>query len=434
METTLNSNTIVSQPNAGLSNKNVSVRSNLNYTQISSELGFRLLGLKSYLNSKNHSFPDGNPENASSREWTNEVRLIRLTLLECANFVSQLSLVCQKSEDLQLTKTVSELKTLSSILRNYSILNETILRSARINFHEWSAWSKILQENIFKNDFVNQLIIDVTATSHFQLPTAFQEALINKPLPSSLLADFKQILPQFGKILRCLNLIGDLLEKDKPLQFAMLYLAAVKEQTHSILDFINLRLLRFTNEEDPMFGALDCAVFATSMEIKKVYNLELGEVSNIRQSPLLYAKMEAAHGLLRDSFQQTLVGFAQIIDPELDAYKLFPNFQTKLEQSMVLRNELWSAFQVVQKAEQNPENYPMTELHEHLKQFMKKALRYLMYKDWETMERFVEEVIRTNNKTDLVPILHRFGAYLETLFGQVNMRAVLANHPFEPNK
>jgi len=30
-----------------------------------------------------------------------------------------------------------------------------------------------------------------------------------------------------------------------------------------------------------------------------------------------------------------------------------------------------------------------------------------------------------------VPILHRFGAYLETLFGQVNMRTVLADHPFE---
>lgn len=433
MDTTLNSNIIVSQTPTSLSNTNLSARPSLSYTQISSELGFRLLGLKSYLNSKNHSFQDGNTESASSREWTNEVRLIRLTLLDCAKFISQLNLVCQKTDDLNLAKTASELRVLSSSLRNYAVLNEAILRSSPLSFHEWSAWSKVLQENIFQNDLVSRLIKDVTTTSHYQLPKAFQEALANKPLPASLLADFKQILPQFGKILRCLNLIGELLEKDKPLQFAMLYLATVKEQTQAILDFINLRLLRFNNEDEPMFGALDCAVFATSMEIKKVYNLELGEISNIRQSPLLYAKMEAAHGLLRDSFQQTLVGFAQIVDPEIDAYKLFPNFQTKLDQSLVLRSELWSAFQAVQKAEQNPEN-PMNELHEHLNQFLKKALKYLMYKDWETMERFVEEVIRTNNKTDLVPILHRFGAYLETLFGQVNMRAVLANHPFEPNK
>ena len=32
---------------------------------------------------------------------------------------------------------------------------------------------------------------------------------------------------------------------------------------------------------------------------------------------------------------------------------------------------------------------------------------------------------------ELVPILHRFGAYLDTLFGQVSLRTVLAHHPFE---
>jgi hypothetical protein len=49
----------------------------------------------------------------------------------------------------------------------------------------------------------------------------------------------------------------------------------------------------------------------------------------------------------------------------------------------------------------------------------------------ETVERFIEEVLITTDKKDLVPILHRFGAYLDTLFGQINMRVVLAKHPFE---
>jgi hypothetical protein len=61
-------------------------------------------------------------------------------------------------------------------------------------------------------------------------------------------------------------------------------------------------------------------------------------------------------------------------------------------------------------------------------------MNYLFYKDKETVERFGEEVLATSEKKDLVPILHRCGAYLETLLGQVNMRAVLADHPFEPGK
>ena len=49
----------------------------------------------------------------------------------------------------------------------------------------------------------------------------------------------------------------------------------------------------------------------------------------------------------------------------------------------------------------------------------------------ERFERFSEEIYAARDKKDLVPVLHRFGAYLETLFGQVSMRGVLAGHPFE---
>lgn len=55
-----------------------------------------------------------------------------------------------------------------------------------------------------------------------------------------------------------------------------------------------------------------------------------------------------------------------------------------------------------------------------------------MYKDWEACERFVEEVGAARGAVERAPVLHRFGAYLETLYGQVNMRAVLVGQPFEP--
>ena len=68
------------------------------------------------------------------------------------------------------------------------------------------------------------------------------------------------------------------------------------------------------------------------------------------------------------------------------------------------------------------------------RQYDKDTISFLFYKDRETVERFIEEVLVTRNKKDLVPILHRFGAYIETLFGQVNMRVVLASHPFDYEK
>ena len=62
------------------------------------------------------------------------------------------------------------------------------------------------------------------------------------------------------------------------------------------------------------------------------------------------------------------------------------------------------------------------------------AVHFLFYKDKESVERFVEEIFVTFDKQDLVGILHRFATYLETLFGQVNIRAVLVDHPFDPEK
>jgi len=54
-----------------------------------------------------------------------------------------------------------------------------------------------------------------------------------------------------------------------------------------------------------------------------------------------------------------------------------------------------------------------------------------MYKDWEPLERFQEEIESAHMAAQLEQTLHRFEAFLETLFGQVNMRVILAAHPFD---
>jgi hypothetical protein len=157
----------------------------------------------------------------------------------------------------------------------------------------------------------------------------------------------------------------------------------------------------------------------------------LNGLASIRPSPSVYARIETAYALLNDSFQQTLVNFARLTDPHLDARTVFPDFQLKFEQSIVLRRDLHRILQIVQTTEQQPEADFLVELHRELRAFLETSLHFLFYKDKETVERFVEEILITADKKDLVPILHRFGAYLETLFGQVNMRTLLANHPFE---
>jgi hypothetical protein len=399
------------------------------------ELGFWFSGLESFLNIRNHSFADESRTKATSRDWAKEFRLTHSTLLLCSRLTIQLGKAIKNKvgEDdlIDFSVTSEEIFKLSSAMKDAVLLNEGLLRAAPLKFGEWTAWSNSLSDKLKSIEAIQKLIDSAEKAGENSLPEVLQNLLETRPLSFATEADLRLILPRFAKILKWLGVIEKMLQRDEPLKPALLIFSRIYEQIREMMNYINNRLLRFPNEDDALFGVLDGASYAASIELRKVYNFELAGLSEIRQSPLIYAKTETAFALLNDSFQLTLVNFAQLIDPSIEPFKVFPAIKTKFEQSLILRKELWRTLQETKKAEENPEKYPMANLHEQLTSFGLSSLHFLFYKDKETVERFIEEVLITTNKKDLVPILHRFGAYLETLFGQVNMRIVLAANPFE---
>ena len=407
-------------------------------SDVTFQLGLWFSGLQSFLQIRNYSFT-GKSEKAGGRDWMKEFYLTNSALLLCSKLTLQL---VKFFESQKISETENdyrnvagfdfeEVSKLSETLKNLVLMNEMMLRSAPASFSEWMAWSNILSDKLRQTETVQKAIKQAEEEGEKFLPEILQDLLQNKPIPPTLESDLRIVLPRIARILKWLDVIGQMLKKDEPLKSSLLLFSRIYEQTQEMTKYINNRLLRFTDENDPIFGALDCAVYAASIESRKVYTYELAGLTEIRQTPQVYAKVETAHGLLNDSFQQTLVNFAQLVEPNLEPRKLFPNFQTKLEQSLALRRELWNVQQVVQKAEHEPHSFSVENLQLRLSVFVKGNMRFLMFKDCETVERFVEEILRTKNRQDLVPILHRFGAYIETLLGQVNMRTVLANHPFD---
>ncbi len=409
------------------------------------ELGLWLSGLESFLNVRNHSFAEENRVKAASRDWTKEFRLTHSTLLLCSRLTFKVSrqirdshLLNEKTGEDDLDFAVQEnlfgadeIYKLSQALKDAVLLNEGLLRAAPLRFGEWTAWSNFLADKFKAVEAFEKLIKMAEQTGERFLPEVFWQLLENKPMSLAMEADLRLVLPRFAKILKWLSVIEKMLRNDEPLKTSLLIFSRIYEQIQDMMTYIDNRLLRFPNEEDELFGALDGAAYTASIELRKVYNYELAGLAEIRPTPSVYAKLETAYALLNDSFQQTVVSFATLLDAHIDPTELFPNFQSKLDNSLILRQRLWEILQTVKKAEQNPEAYPMDSLHTQLTDFLGSTIQYLFYKDMETVERFIEEVLITNNNKDLVPILHRFGAYLETLFGQINMRVVLADHPFE---
>lgn len=397
------------------------------------ELGLWLSGLDSFLRLQNASFTSSRQDTSSSRDWTREFNLVNSVLLLCSKLNIKLLRNLQEGKRLNFVN-FEELSSFSRELIDAALISEALLRGAPLRLGEWTAWGSFLSGKLRQNPAFSKIIEAAEKEAESFLPDKLVWLIDNKQIPFDLETDLRLLLPRFARILKWLDAIGKILDRDEFLKPTVLLFANLHEKTRELMRFINEYLLRRRSEEDELFAALDCAVYAISIELKKVYGYELVGFAESRQSPVIYARIETAHGLLNDSFQQTVVNFAKLIDPSVQASELFPNIERKLRQSLKLREDLWKVLQVVKAAEQNLEKVGIPKLHSVLNYFFDNSIKYLFYKDLETTERFIEEVINTREARDLVPILHRFGAYLETLFEQVNMRGVLADHPFIPPK
>ena len=402
----------------------------VNDTETATELGIWLSGLESFLAAGHYSFAVADGAKILP-DAAKEFRLTQAALLRCARLNSRL-LSLQDQNKPTGPATGRELSDLATAFRDSILIGDAMMRSDSLGTSEWKAWCNALSDRLVHLSAFQKLIRSAELDGEQFLPEQLKQLVNGNPTDQDH-AELALVLPRFAKVLKWLSVVGKMLEADEPLKPALLIFSSVNEQIQELITSINNRLERFPNEEAEMFASLDAASYTASIELKKVYTQELAGLARLRPAPSIYARMETAHSLLNEGFQQMLTGFARLIDPKVDSLTLFPNFKAKLDQSVVLRNELSTLATLVQAAEKDPSKQKVATMQKEMREFMKQDVRFLFYKDTETVERFIEEILITKQNKDLVPILHRFGAYLDTLFGQVNLRAVLANQPFEKN-
>lgn len=401
--------------------------------EIAVELGIWLSGLESFLSAGHYAFRVHNATK-SAVDSSKEFRLTQSALLRCLKLASRLLAAQNRDEnanDAVPEMTSTELNELAAGLRDAVQIGQCIVRAEPLGTGEWKAWCNLLSDKFDRLAAFHKLIRHAETQGEQFLPEPLKSFAASESPTSAENAELALILPRFAKVLKWLSVVQKMLEADEPLKPALLIFSRAHEQASDLVYYINSRLTRFPNEEAEMFASLDAASYTASIELRKIYSQELAGLTELRPPPSIYAGIEAAHALMSESLQHTLVGLARLIDPSCEATEMFPGFQVKIDRSIVLRRELWKLVQLTQAAENDPKTDKIESLTASLKDFVNRTLRFLFYKDTETFERFVEEILVTKHEKDLVPILHRFGAYLETLFGQVNMRAVLENHPFE---
>ncbi|HKS26296.1 MAG TPA: hypothetical protein VJS44_00680 [Pyrinomonadaceae bacterium] len=416
-------------------------------------LGLWLRATTSFFKFRNHPYNETEQAEATARDWSNELRIARRSLLQCAQLALSLSAPVSAAQDVivsagtvgvSLTDSLATedalpsssasndaTASLAESLASLCVMCESMLEARVISFHAWSNLGKVVAEELERSPVAQRLMRASDYYSAAGLQAQLLDITRRSDAPSAQGSDLLIIFTALARMLDRLRFIESVLRRDQPLKFLLPVFTLLHEEARTLVEFIETRAMRTEGMDEALFDTLDGTNYAVSMELRKVFAHELVGLSELRQPTVIYAKVENAYGLLRDCFQQSTVALAQLFDPALEGAQLFDTFQTKLQQSLALRRDLWTLLLLVRRAERERDQRPVAPLLERLAEFREGSLRYLMYKDWEACERFMEEVGAARGAVELSPVLHRFGAYLETLHGQVNMRAVLANHPFD---
>ncbi len=398
---------------------------------IAYELGLWLAGIESFVSRFEQLFTERNNSGPESKQWYRAMRLARAGLLRCSDLLFRLRTVELKEKLNDRIVSSEVLVELSELLRMSITLNESLAKGGTIRSDEWRTWRKDMIGRLTGSPAVS--LFQSLARNHDEngIPEPIKKLIQAKSTAVAANPEICGILREFASIHMALAIVGRMLRNDEPLKPTLLVFAFVFEQTQTLIGQINHRLSTMIDEETEVFIALDGASYSASLEIKKAFNQELAGVIGVRPSHLVYAHVEVAHSLLSASFEEIIASFARTFDASSKVSDIFPSFATKLEQSLTLRSGLAKTLRAVQGAENTPNDGTIEQMRNTIELFNYEAFHFLFYKDKETVERFTEEILYTNEAKDLVPILHRFGAYLETLFGAVSMRAVLAGHPIE---
>jgi hypothetical protein len=398
------------------------------------ELGGRLRALRSYFKTSNHPLSEAERAQVLERDFVNEARVARACLLKYAELLSGLTAQQSSADESVTVDDVSfddGVQDACEVVNELTALCGALAGGACVSFQAWTSFGNIARRQLEAvQDGVTSRAL--AAAGHgAPLPTGLS-ALAARVSPESLSADLGAIFSRMFGLLDLLGHVSDALRADEPVKLTLPIFTLIREDAFALLDFLGERAVQAEALDPSAREHLDGTAYAVRMELRKAFEHELVGVVAMRHAPQIYARAENAHGLLRDCFQQSVIGVARAFEQGFEGTEIFSNFRTKLEQSLQLRGDLWEVLEAVRGAEREGLRRTSETLKLRLAAFREGSLCHLMYKDWEAYERFADEVMSAKSAAELQPLLHRFSAFLETLFSQVCMRAVLAEHPFAP--
>ncbi|HKO95630.1 MAG TPA: hypothetical protein VJU86_01465 [Pyrinomonadaceae bacterium] len=236
---------------------------------------------------------------------------------------------------------------------------------------------------------------------------------------------FKDLL----RLLDCLGLIENHLRQVDAADetFALFHL--IHDEARGLVKFIRNDALNSSALSEELADTLDGITFVINHDLHRVFETDSSNSRSDKTTHIILSRMHRAHDVLTNCLQQSTISLATLFDRSLSGSKLFDNSDMRYRQSLQLCQDLLTLRQVVENVDEQADSQTLGILTSGISRFRNESMECLMYADWPQFESFCERIaVSLEDLPVLVPILHQFQCYLETLLGQVRMRAVFAEN------
>ncbi len=296
-------------------------------------------------------------------------------------------------------------------------------RLARISFSTFQSVGRMIYREIRRSHLLALLIDKKFKPIHDRIRNPAITALTRKiPDPVNRRHAARVFLELF-RLLRYLDYTDPARIPEDEMRDTILIFSLIVSEARLLLAYIERRVLKGLAPDSDLYGIYDSFVYCLPFELKKVVNTELAEVASSRRPEAVRARIENSHGILRDSFQQSIVQLAQAFDEDVDGDIIFSDFTARREQSLRLRDALLRLIGAIQDFARRKDEAAAQQLRDETSYFYDNSIRYLMFRDWSGFELFYIEILKCVSLQGIQAIAHRFETFLQTLFREVQKRS-----------
>jgi hypothetical protein len=442
------------------------------------ELEVMLKGLDRFFNLQNQ--PISERDAIVSRDFKNELRILRDSVfrvvvlcrtllpdsdaraLHFQNYVeSRLLNDHQRAQNIERAlRQNSPEESLYVLCHSFVNFHELLNRLMELDRHSYSLFyhiEQLLSREITGNHYFNPFRAAGFAPHYDVIRSARLSRLIRQLNPPEVKKQFSLLFLLLYKLLKYLHFVEtERLDLDR-LKDSLLIFALINSESQYLIDLLERDLpnhLRSLANFPParlrvVSDLFDSTAYQLGLEIKKIFELELRDAAAGADLNHLRAGATRSKGLLTNIFQQTIVALAQVLDPELVGRDLFPDFISRLEQSIRLRRDIWlfhkaleNLEQIVAESEPKAESIAIMEAVKTLRNFIfyyqNISFQFVRCYDRDYFQEFFDYLDAFNLADVEVPFvfqefkrsIHSFKLFLETTLSNINNRTELHNLPF----